>query len=157
MIEDRWAPTPHKSSRRGQPIRLIVLHADASPREASTISWLAHPDAQVSYHALIHRDGTSTRFVGDQENAWHAGRSEWRGVVGVNRISLGLAFSNRNDGIEPLTDAQIATAKRWVTYWTRLYPSIAAVVTHTQVSPGRKSDPDRAPNFSLLTFSPPLL
>jgi N-acetylmuramoyl-L-alanine amidase len=154
MLEDRWAPCPHKSSRRGQPIRLVVLHADASPREASTISWLAHPDSQVSYHVLIHRDGTATRFVGDGDTAWHSGRSAWNGVVGVNRISLGLALANRQDGHEALTDAQRETARRWLAYWQQLYPTIEAVVTHTMVSPGRKSDPERAPNFDLCDFSP---
>lgn len=148
MREDRRVVTPHESSRAGRPIRLIVLHADASPRESSTIHWLQHPDSEVSYHVLIHRDGTSTRFVEDARNAWHSGKSVWRDVVGVNRISLGLSFSNRQDGKEALTSDQLATARAWIAHWRAIHP-IEEVVTHTMVSPGRKFDPERAPNFAL--------
>jgi N-acetylmuramoyl-L-alanine amidase len=153
MIETRRVLTPNKSSRAGRPIRLIVLHADGSPREASTIDWIQRPEAQVSYHVLIHRDGTSTRFVDDGANAWHAGRSEWRGVVGVNRISLGLAFANKNDGREALTAAQVVTARQWVAHWMSRYP-IEDVTTHARVSPGRKDDPERCPQFDLSDYRP---
>jgi N-acetyl-anhydromuramyl-L-alanine amidase AmpD len=105
----------------------------------------------VSYHVLVHRDGRSTRFVDDTRNAWHAGRSRWRDVDGVNRISLGLAFANRQDGKEALTPEQLEAGRAWVRHWLATYP-IEDVVTHAMVSPGRKSDPERAPNFSLVTL-----
>lgn len=148
MREDRRVITPHESGRAGRPIRLIVLHADASPRESSTIHWLQHRDAGVSYHVLIHRDGTSTRFVDDSRNAWHAGRSRWKDVEGVNRVSLGLAFSNKHDGKEALTAEQLETARAWIGHWRAIHP-IEDVVTHSMVSPRRKFDPERAPNFNL--------
>jgi N-acetylmuramoyl-L-alanine amidase len=147
VIATRTAPCPHHRART-QPVRLIVVHADASPRESSTISWLANPASQVSYHVLIHRDGTTTRFVADDRTAWHAGRSQWQGVSGVNGISLGLAFANRQDGKEAITPAQYSTARAWVSYWRRHHGAVA-VVTHADVSPGRKSDPHRAPNWAI--------
>lgn len=152
MIEDRRVATPHESSRKGATIRWIVLHADASPRESSTINWFQHKDAGASYHILVHRDGTSTRFVSDDRCAWHSGKSHWDGVNGVNRWSLGLSFANRNNGVEKLTVKQKATAKKWVRYWQSVYP-IEAVLTHTMVAPTRKNDPEKAPNFRLEEFA----
>lgn len=138
--------SPHHSSRGVAVPRYIVLHADVSPREASTISWLQHPDSQVSYHILVHRDGTTTRFVPDARSAWACGKSEWGGLVGLNRHSLSLAFANRHDGKEPLTAAQIATAAAWCDHWRTVYP-ITDVLTHADISPSRKSDPHHIPNF----------
>lgn len=152
MTEVRWRESPNQSSRRHAPIRFIILHADASPSETATIGWICNPKAEVSYHALIHRNGQVTRFVPDEMNAWHAGRSTWDGLVGLNRWSLGLAFANKNNGKEPLTSAQVKVAKRLIAEWRAKWPSIDAVLTHAQVSPGRKTDPERAPNFTLSQF-----
>jgi len=153
MIETHWAPSPNHSARNGAWVRYIILHADGSPRESATTSWVIRPEAQVSYHLLVHRDGTSTRYVRDDRNAWHAGRSEWRGLVGLNRWSLGLAFANRNDGREPLTDAQLTTAYQWCEYWATHYPTLDGILTHSMVSPGRKVDPEAAPNFDISPFA----
>ncbi len=153
MTKTDWTLTPNHSARKGR-IRLIVLHCDASPRESSTLNWLANPVSKASYHALIHRDGWVTRLVPDERKAWHAGRSEWNGIRDVNDISLGLSFSNRNDGQERLTDAQLDIAKAVVQYWRGRY-DIEAVVTHTMVARpvGRKTDPERAPNFRLEDYA----
>jgi N-acetylmuramoyl-L-alanine amidase len=148
-----WALTPNHSARKGR-IRLIVLHCDASPRESSTINWLCNPVSKASYHALIHRDGWVSRLVPDERKAWHAGVSEWNGIRDVNDISLGLSFSNRNNGQEMLTQAQLDIAKAVVQYWRSRY-DIEAVVTHTMVARpvGRKTDPERAPNFRLEDYA----
>lgn len=147
----RWVATPHQSSRRGAAIRWVVLHADVSPREASTVAWIANPASQVSYHALIHRDGTVTRFVEDRLAAWACGKSQWGGVVGLNRHSLSLAFANRHDSKEPLSKAQRDTARRVIAVWRAAHP-IEAVLTHAMISPGRKTDPQRIPDFSISQF-----
>lgn len=147
----RWARSPHCSPRRGARIRWVVLHADVSPRESSTVDWLTNPASQVSYHALVHRDGALTRFVPDQLAAWACGASQWQGVVGLNRHTLSVAFANRHDGVERLTAAQLGRAQALVAHWRELY-GIEDVLTHVQISPGRKSDPERIPNFHIGAF-----
>lgn len=147
----RWVATPHQSSRRGAAIRWVVLHADVSPREASTVAWITNPASQVSYHALVHRDGTVTRFVEDHLAAWACGKSQWGGVVGLNRHSLSLAFANRHDLKEPISGAQRDTARRLIAAWQAAHP-IEAVLTHAMISPNRKTDPERIPNFSIKQF-----
>ena len=145
-------PSPNHNAR-SHPIRCIVLHNDASPREASTLSWCASPKSQVSYHVLIGRDGTCYRLVDDKRRAWAVGKSAWRGATDVNGISLSLAFSNRNDGVERLTAEQIEVAQAVIADWKATW-AIEDVTTHKIVARpvGRKHDPESAPNFQLGEF-----
>jgi N-acetyl-anhydromuramyl-L-alanine amidase AmpD len=149
--------SPHHGPRIGaRPIRLIVLHADASASEAGTLSWFQAPASKVSYHVLIGRDGTRYRVVPDNRVAWHAGVSKHpscQNPKSVNSESLGLSFSNRQDGHEPITAAQIAAAQAQIAEWKAAHPTIVAVATHAQVAPGRKVDPETAPNFRLSDFT----
>jgi N-acetylmuramoyl-L-alanine amidase len=109
--------------------------------------------SKVSYHVLIGRIGGIYRLVPDNRRAWAVGKSAWRGVKDVNGVSLNLAFANRNDGKELLTDAQIAAAvfviREWQTKW-----QIEDITTHKIVARpvGRKNDPEAAPNFSLQDY-----
>lgn len=145
-------PSPNHNGRSA-PIRCVVLHNDASPQEAATLSWTSSPKSQVSYHVLIGRDGTCYRLVPDERRAWAVGVSMWRGVKDVNSISLSLAFSNRNDGKEPLTLEQRTAAKQVIADWRARW-AIEEVTTHKIVARpiGRKHDPEAAPNFSLAEF-----
>ena len=139
----------HGPRRKGATLRWLVWHCDASPSESATLSWIANPKSQVSYHWLIRRDGRCERLVPDDRAAWAVGVSEWEGVTGLNSWSVSIAFANRNDGKEPLTPEQIAAGKA-----LRLqYPTLVSL-THAQVAMprGRKTDPDKAPNFRLSDF-----
>ena len=150
-------PSPHHGPRKpDRPVRLIVLHADASASEAGTLAWFQNPTSKVSYHVLIGRDGTAYRVVPDDRTAWHAGRSSHPACLdrnSVNSESLGLSFANRHDGHEPITDAQRATAHGILAAWRTAFPTIVAVTTHAQVAPGRKTDPEDIPNFRLDDFA----
>jgi N-acetylmuramoyl-L-alanine amidase len=140
-------PSPNHSSRRGAKIRWIVLHADASPSERATLDWICSPRSAVSYHLLVHRDGTVTRCVPDDRAAWACGKSAWDGVQELNRHSLSIAFANRHDGKERLSDAQIDAMMRLVQACKARHPTVEGVLTHAMIAPGRKSDPDYIPNF----------
>jgi N-acetylmuramoyl-L-alanine amidase len=140
-------PSPNHSSRRGAKIRWIVLHADASPSERATLDWICSPRSAVSYHLFVHRDGTVTRCVPDDRAAWACGVSAWDGVQGLNRHSISIAFANRHDGKERLSDAQIDAMMRLVQSCKALHPTVEDVLTHAMIAPGRKSDPDYIPNF----------
>ena len=148
---DRLSPN---QNGRSHPIRVIVLHCDASPNEESTLSWVQAPVSKVSYHVLIGRDGTCYRIVPDTRRAWAVGKSVWRGVTDVNTISLNLAFANRNDGNERLTPAQIEAAKNVIAEWKAKW-RVEEVTTHKVVARpvGRKNDPDKAPNFDLEDYA----
>lgn len=153
---------------RAHAIRVIVIHADASPNEQGTLGWLENPKSKVSYHVLIGRTGTKYRCVPDERRAWAVGYSAWRGARNINGIALSVAFANRNDGKEPLTPAQIASAREVIAGWKEDW-LIEDVTTHRIVSrwkdgkelrlnphtgkmERRKHDPESAPNFRLQDF-----
>lgn len=149
MIE---RPSPNHNAR-SHPIRCVVLHCDASHSEQATLSWTSTPKSKVSYHVLIGRNGTTYRLVPDERRAWAVGVSAWQGVKDVNGVSLNLAFSNANDGREPLTDLQKVAARHVIANWKARW-QIEDVTTHKIVARpvGRKYDPEAAPNFSLAEF-----
>src|SRR5688572_23440724 len=133
--------------------RLVVLHCDASASAAASVSWIMNPASQVSYHALIDRNGDITQFVPDEKRAWHAGKSAFFGIPDCNDYSIGISFSNKNDGIEPYDTRAIksgvelvaATLKKWSL-------GLDAITTHEMVARpmGRKTDP--GPLFPLAAF-----
>jgi N-acetylmuramoyl-L-alanine amidase len=141
-------PSPNHNVRGSKSVKLIVLHADASPNEKGCLSWIQSSQSKVSYHVLIGRDGTVYTCVPYDRRAWHAGKSEWHGEKDVNGISIGVSFSNRNDGKEPLTDQQKAAAKKVITEIRTKYGALP-VTTHAQIAPGRKNDPEQVPGFRL--------
>lgn len=145
-------PSPNHNDRKGQAVKLIVLHADASPNEKGCLSWLQSSESKVSYHVLIGRDGAVYTCVPYDRRAWHSGKAEWNGTKDVNGISIGLSFSNKNDGKEPLTKAQIAAMKTVVADVRKKYGPIP-VTTHAAVSPGRKNDPEKVPGFVLTDYA----
>ena len=144
-------PSPNHNTRGAQTVKVIVLHADASPNEKGCLSWLQSSESKVSYHALVGRDGKVYTVVPYDRRAWHAGKSEWNGHKDVNGVSVGLCFSNKNDGKEPLTEAQQKAMKTLIADVRRKYGQIP-VTTHAKVSPGRKNDPDHVPGFVLKDY-----
>jgi N-acetylmuramoyl-L-alanine amidase len=81
-------------------------------------------------------------MVKDEDRAWHAGKSEWRGVPNVNDYSLGIELVNLNDGQDPYPEAQYRSLVKLCQALTHKY-SIPTedIVGHYHVSPGRKTDP----------------
>lgn len=146
-------PSPNHNSRGNKEVRVIVLHADASPNERGCLSWIQSSESKVSYHVLIGRDGAVYTCVPYDRRAWHAGKAEWQGEKDVNGISIGIAYSNRNDGIEALTSKQIESAKKVIAELRVKYGTHLPVTTHAAVSPGRKSDPDKCPGFKLSDYA----
>ena len=145
-------PSPNHNVRGSKSVKLIVLHADASPNEKGCLSWIQSSESKVSYHVLIGRDGTVYTCVPYDRRAWHAGKSEWHGEKDVNGISIGVSFSNRNDGKEPLTEQQKAAAKRVIAEIRTKYGALP-VTTHAQIAPGRKNDPEQVPGFRLEEYA----
>lgn len=145
--EFQWRSPNHGPRPKGAQIRVIVLHADADTKGVGTLKYLTTKGVPASYHGLIAPSGTWYQLVDESRRAWHAGKSEWNGVTDVNSVSLGLAFDNPQDGVTPLTAAQIRVAKAIIQGWLAKYPTIEAIVTHKEIAPSRRADPHRAPNF----------
>lgn len=148
----RRTASPHFSSREGQRIRMVVLHADASPNAKGSIAWMQDPQSQVSYHYLIDRTGGVFSLVDEADKAWHAGKSTWAEVPvirgSVNHVSIGVCVSNAGDG-ERYRPIQYETVGRLVADICRRHNIPAHLIRgHNEVSPGRKTDPYKTFDWS---------
>lgn len=74
--------------------RYLIMHYTAATTEQSAISWLISPIAQASAHLIIGREGIITQLVPFNIIAWHAGKSTWTGLVGMNKFSIGIELVN---------------------------------------------------------------
>lgn len=93
---------------------------------------------QVSAHFLIRRDGSLIQFVSCLDRAWHAGVSNWQGRERCNDFSVGVELEGSDD--EVFTPAQYETLNDLIAGIRSAYP-IKAIVGHSDIAPGRKTDP----------------
>lgn len=100
---------------------------------------------EVSSHLLIRRTGEVVQYVALQKRAWHAGKSSFRGRERCNDFSVGIELEGTDD--QPYTGAQYRRLATVIRLLRRGLPSLAAapVVGHSDVAPGRKTDP--GPSF----------
>lgn len=113
----------------------------------------AHPyyatvaGTEVSAHFLIRRDGELLQFVPCGSRAWHAGDSSWKGRARCNDFSIGVELEGTDDA--PFTSAQYRRLAGLTRALTARYP-IRDIVGHSDIAPGRKSDP--GPHFDWLRY-----
>jgi AmpD protein len=110
----------------------------------NTLNTAAHPyyaqlqGVRVSAHFLIRRDGAIIQFVPCSKRAWHAGVSSWQGRSACNDFSLGIEVEGSD--FVPFTERQYVALVRLTRLLRRSYP-LRAVVGHSDIAPGRKTDP----------------
>jgi N-acetyl-anhydromuramoyl-L-alanine amidase len=140
---------------------LIVIHGISLPPGEFGGPWIdrlftgglspdAHPyfkdvaRARVSAHALIRRDGTIVQYVPFGQRAWHAGQSHYRGRPACNDFSIGIELEGTDN--TPYTDSQYDQLAALIEALLVTYPSLSAehIAAHSDVAPGRKTDPGPA-------------
>jgi N-acetyl-anhydromuramoyl-L-alanine amidase len=149
-------PSPNCDVRPpGEIITLVVVHNISLPPgefggpgvEALFTNQLdpaAHPyfeqikDLRVSAHFFIRRDGHLMQFVPCALRAWHAGVSSWQGRERCNDYSIGIELEGTDEA--PFTEAQYVSLNQLLSVLRQTYP-IAAVAGHSDIAPGRKTDP----------------
>jgi AmpD protein len=110
----------------------------------------AHPyfvdvaSLKVSSHLLIRRTGEVVQYVSLHRRAWHAGKSRYQGRERCNDFSIGIELEGTDD--RPYTGAQYRRLATVIRALRRGMPSLATapVVGHSDVAPGRKTDPGPA-------------
>lgn len=88
----------------------VVLHATAGSSLGGDVRAL-HNEG-YGYHYLIDRDGKVYKGAPTTMSVAHAGKSTGPQGEGCNRYSIGVSFCNRNDHLEPITDAQLEACER---------------------------------------------
>lgn len=165
----RYVPSPNCDQRpTGTAVELVVLHGISLPPGAfggpyieqlftNTLDTGAHPyfaeiaHLKVSAHVLIRRDGAVIQFVPFDQRAWHAGVSNWCGRARCNDFSIGIELEG-TDHI-PYTDAQYTMLRGVLRALQAHYP-IKDIVGHSDIAPGRKTDPGPAFDWSRIEASP---
>jgi AmpD protein len=156
VLSPHWDPRPS-----GIAADLIVLHGISLPPGQFGGPWIErlfngqlprdpHPyfaeieGMRVSAHALVLRDGQIVQFVPFQARAWHAGQSSWEGRSACNDFSIGIELEGSDD--VPYEAIQYASVARLVRALLAAYPqlSVSRLVGHSDIAPGRKTDPGSA-------------
>lgn len=132
--------SPNFGDRRGQRPELIVLHYTGMQDAASARARLCDPRAEVSAHWLLSENGTVEALVPEACRAWHAGAGSWKGRDDVNSRSIGIEIVN--PGTRPFPNRQMdALAGLMRAIMDRWQIGLAEVIAHSDMAPGRKTDP----------------
>jgi len=152
----RFVASPNRDARpAGRAIDLLVIHHISLPPGefggpgivelfTNRLDPAAHPyystlaGMKVSAHFLVCRDGALWQFVPCAERAWHAGESSWKGRARCNDFSIGIELEGTGEA--PFTAAQYRQLARLTRVLKARYP-IRDIVGHSDIAPGRKSDP----------------
>lgn len=139
------APSPNFGERAGgRTPDMLLLHYTGMATAQGALDWLCAPESQVSSHYFVHEDGRVEQLVREGDRAWHAGKSQWKGVTDINSASIGIEIANAGHpgGLPDFPEAQVAAVielcldcgKRWDIAPER-------VLGHSDVAPIRKVDP----------------
>ena len=168
LRQARQVLSPHCDERPpGMAPELIVVHGISLPPGEFGGPWIeqlftgglnpaAHPYfatvavLRVSAHLLVRRDGEPVQFVPFGMRAWHAGASSWQGRSTCNDFSVGIEMEGTDEGA--YESVQYRTLAALITALCQAYPTLARerVVSHSDIAPGRKSDPGPAFEWELL-------
>jgi N-acetyl-anhydromuramoyl-L-alanine amidase len=161
----QWAepcPSPNFNLRpENIDIDLMVIHNISLPPGEfgggyvqrffqNTLNVGVHPyfstiaELKVSAHLFIERDGKVTQFVPFDARAWHAGNSSFAGVADCNNYSIGIELEGADD--IPYSDAQYRALEKVSRQLLLTYPKLTPerITGHSDVAPGRKTDPGSA-------------
>ncbi len=159
-------PSPNHDHRpEGEVINLVVVHGISLPEGQFGTPWVDalftnrieggeapgfEPlrELKVSTHLLIRRDGQLVQYVPLNARAWHAGRSSFEGRERCNDFSIGIELEGA-DHI-PYEAVQYRELNRVLYQLMQWYPEITRqrIVGHSDIAPGRKTDPGPAFDWS---------
>ena len=167
LDEARQVCSPHFNERpEGVEPELIVLHNISLPPGEFSGSYIddlfchcldpeIHPyfktiyQLEVSAHVLIRRSGEIVQYVPFHQRAWHAGVSSYQGRAGCNDFSIGIELEGTD--CDPYEAIQYQNLVLLVQALLCAYTSLsrAHITGHSDIAPGRKTDPGPAFDWQL--------
>lgn len=168
LMQARQVPSPNMDERpAGVQPDLIIVHGISLPPGEYGGPWIdqlftnalppnQHPyfkqieGLKVSTHVLIRRDGEPVQYVPFNKRAWHAGVSNYQGRERCNDFSIGIELEGVDDSAYEAV--QYVVLARLIVKLCECYSSLSTrhVVGHSDVAPGRKSDPGDAFDWARL-------
>jgi len=125
-------------------VRHLVTHYTGMTSCQKALERLCDPKAEVSAHYVIDEDGTIFRMVSEDLRAWHAGIAFWHGARDINSTSIGIEIVNPGHeyGYRAFPKAQIDAFATLATDVMQRHGIRACdVLGHSDIAPGRKTDP----------------
>jgi AmpD protein len=165
VLSPHFDARPHDSTAE-----LIVVHGISLPPGEFGGVWIdqlftgtlqagAHPyfrelaQQRVSAHALIRRSGQIVQYVPFHARAWHAGQSQYEGRAACNDFSIGIELEGTDE--MAYEDRQYESLAALADALLDAYPALAKerIVGHSDIAPGRKTDPGAAFDWARLRAS----
>lgn len=150
-------PSANFNARKdGRAPDMIVLHYTGMADASSAIDRLTIAGTDVSAHYVVLEDGGIIQCVKEDQCAWHAGTSSWRGESDINSASIGIEIVNRGHDLGypdfPLRQiAAVIALCKGITLRRKIPKH--RVLAHSDVAPGRKKDPGEKFPWRLLADS----
>ncbi|WP_426414790.1 1,6-anhydro-N-acetylmuramyl-L-alanine amidase AmpD [Aestuariirhabdus sp. LZHN29] len=158
----RFLPSPNCEERPvGAQISLLVIHnislppgqfgtGDIEDLFLNRLDSSRHPyfetiaDLRVSAHLVIDRNGDITQFVPLHMRAWHAGQSCFDGCDNCNDFSIGIELEGSDD--VAYSEEQYQALGSITHSLLDRYPQLSRdrICGHSDIAPGRKTDPGPA-------------
>jgi AmpD protein len=160
-------PSPNFDEREGAGVELIVIHCISLPAGhfgtpyveslfCNRLDVTLHPDfcdladLKVASHVLIRRDGTVVQFVRFDKRAWHAGASSFKGRGHCNDFSIGIELEGTDgSGYRDVQYEKLIEICRLLR--SEYTIPVDHIVGHSDIAPGRKSDPGPGFDWDRLT------
>ncbi len=155
LVSAKQAPSLNYNKRPNGEVSLVVIHnISLPPKEfdndyveqffTNKLDFSVHPyfktllGIEVSTHLFIKRDGRVVQFVPFDKRAWHAGQSNFAGRENCNDFSIGIELEGDDNLAYEEVQYQVlkTTLEQLKTYY-----AITDVVGHSDIAPGRKTDP----------------
>lgn len=155
-------PSPNFDSRDGHAVDMLVLHYTGMKTAQEALTRLCgYPEKvsmhytgvttsshyvphKVSAHYVVDEDGTVYNLVAEENRAWHAGVSFWRGAANINQRSIGIEIVNPGHefGYHPFPVIQMKKVAWLCKEVLSRHPIPPRnVVGHSDIAPERKQDP----------------
>ena len=139
-----YSPNFSTSARNKKKIKYIVYHYTGMRSENKAIKRLTDLNSNVSCHYFIKRNGQIILMVPELYEAWHAGKSNWKKDISLNKKSLGIEISNKGHqfGYEKFSKNQITSLIKLSKYLIKKYNIKASnILGHSDIAFERKKDP----------------
>ena len=141
-------PSPNFGPRKpvaGKPrVRHLVMHYTGMTSCEQAVQRLSDPQQEVRAHFVIDEDGTVYSLIDERMRAWHAGVCFWHGLRDLNSTSVGIEICNPGHeyGYRPFPPAQVdAVIELAGQIMDRHSIAPCDVLGHSDIAPGRKTDP----------------
>jgi N-acetyl-anhydromuramoyl-L-alanine amidase len=152
----KFIESPNQDARPddNQPSLVVIHNISMPPGQyggngvielfTNTLNANGHPyyaevhQLKVSSHFFIRRDGELIQFVACSQRAWHAGVSNWQGRERCNDFSVGIELEGSDADTFEATQYDVLNCL--LAALKKTYP-ITDIVGHSDIAPGRKTDP----------------